>query len=172
MQDLHWNEQTGTILKLSLVDYKSQIEEKFKNKDTSDLGNLIRKYLERQLKSIATEIEAKVVYRNNVINEKRMAPELLDSIQSKLSKTSKKLKDLANIPKIKGMPMLLGNTTSHDNTFQESIEDLEVLWEDVKNLIHYFFCRYCNKFISIKYYDSVNKTIRCSCGKLKYNWEK
>ena len=87
------------------------------------------------------------------------------------SDLSKELKDLANIPRIKGMPMLLGNTTSHDNTFQESIEDLEVLREDVKNLIHLFFCNECNKFISIKYYDSVEKKIRCGCGKLKYDWK-
>ncbi|NCB06559.1 MAG: hypothetical protein EOM73_00175, partial [Bacteroidia bacterium] len=120
MQDLHWNNANGTVLKTPLVDYKSQIEEKFKNRDTNDLGNLIRKYLERQLKIIANEIEAKVSFRFNEINEKRMAPELLDSVQGKL-KVSGELKALADIPKIQAMPMLLGNTTSHDNQFQESI---------------------------------------------------
>lgn len=171
LQDLHWTKETGTVLKIPLVDYKSQIEEKFSSRDTNDLGNLIRKYLERKLKSISYEIEAKVAYRNNEINEKRMAPELLDAVQSKLSKASKELKDLADIPKIKGMPMLLGNTTSHDNEFQESIEDLEVMWEDSKALIHCFFCTDCNKFISIKNYDTVENKIRCGCGKIKYDWK-
>lgn len=172
LQDLHWSKENGTVLKLPLIDYKTQIEEKFKNRDTNDLGNLIRKSLERQLKTIALEIEAKVAFRYNDINEKRMASELLDAVQSKLSKTSKELKVLADIPKTKGMPMLLGNTTSHDNEFQESIEDLEVMWEDVKNLIHHFFCSDCNKFVSIKHYDSVEQKIRCSCGNLKYEWKK
>ena len=172
LQDLHWSKENGTVLKLPLIDYKTQIEEKFKNRDTNDLGNLIRKYLERQLKSIALEIEAKVAFRHNDINEKRMASELLDAVQSKLSKASKELKVLADIPKIKGMPMLLGNTTSHDNEFQESIEDLEVMWEDVRNLIHHFFCSDCNKFVSIKHYDSVEQKIRCNCGNLKYEWKK
>jgi energy-coupling factor transporter ATP-binding protein EcfA2 len=171
LQDLHWTKDNGTVLKIPLVDYKSQIEEKFNNRDTNDLGNLIRKYLERQLKSISYEIEAKVAYRNNEINEKRMAPELLDAVQGKLSKTSKELKDLADIPKIKGMPMLLGNTTSHDNEFQESIEDLQVMWDDTKSLIYCFFCTDCNKFISIKNYDTVENKIRCSCGKIKYEWK-
>jgi DNA repair exonuclease SbcCD ATPase subunit len=171
LQDLHWTKESGAVLKIPLVDYKSQIEEKFINRDTNDLGNLIRKYLERQLKSISYEIEAKVAYRNNEINEKRMAPELLDAVQSMLSKVSKELKDLADIPKIKGMPMLLGNTTSHDNDFQESIEDLEVMWEDTKTLIHCFFCTECNKFISIKNYDTVDYKIRCYCGKIKYDWK-
>lgn len=170
LQDLHWNSTNGTVLKIPSIDYKSQIEEKFKNKDINDLGNLIRKYLERQLKIISNDIEVKVAFRFNEVNEKRMASELLDSVQSKL-KASSVLKKLADIPKIKGMPMLLGNTTSHDNEFQESIEDLEVMWEDVKALIHCFFCSDCNKFISIKYYDSVEKKIRCGCGKLKYDWK-
>ena len=172
LQDLHWSEENGTVLKIPLVDYKFQIEEKFRNRDINDLGNLIRKYLERQLKTIAFEIEAKVAFRFDDRNEKRMAAELLDAVQGKLSKASKELKDLVCIPKIKGMPMLLGNITSHDNEFQESIEDLEVMWEDIKNLIHYFFCTDCNKFISIKHYDSVEKKIRCGCDKLKYEWEK
>jgi hypothetical protein len=100
-----------------------------------------------------------------------MAPELLDSVQSKLNKASKELKDLADIPRIKGMPMLIGNTTSHDNEFQESIEDLEVMWEDTKKLIYCFFCTECNKFISVKYFDSVENMIRCGCGKVKYDWK-
>jgi DNA repair exonuclease SbcCD ATPase subunit len=171
LQDLHWTEDNGTTLKLSLVDYKSQIEEKFKAKDVNDLGNLIRKYLERQLKIIAFEIEAKVAYRGNELNEKRMAPELLDAVQSKLNKASKELKDLADITRIKGMPMFIANTTSHDNEFQESIEDLEVMWDDVKKLIHCFFCTDCNKFISVRYYDSVEKKFRCGCGVLNYEWK-
>lgn len=171
LQDLHWNRANGTVLKTPLIDYKSQIEDKFQNKDTNDLGNLIRKYLERQLKIIANEIESKVAFRFNEINEKRMASELLDSVQGKL-KASPELKTLADIPKIQGITMLLGNTTSHDNEFQESIEDLEVMWDDVKKLINCFFCTDCNKFISVRYYDSVEKKIRCGCGKLNYDWKK
>ena len=36
------------------------------------------------------------------------------------------LKDKANIQELKGMPMFVGNVTSHDNEFTESIEDLAV----------------------------------------------
>ena len=74
--------------------------------------------------------------------------------------------------KSKGMPMLLGNITSHEDEIKESIEDLEVMGGDVKNLIHYFCCSDCNKFISIKQYDTVEKKIRCGCGNLKYEWKK
>lgn len=100
-----------------------------------------------------------------------MAPELLDVVQSKLSKSSSELKKEADIPKIKGIPMFVGNTTSHDNEFQESIEDLDAMWEDIKKLIHCFYCPDCNKFVSVNYYDNVNKKIRCGCAKLKYDWK-
>jgi hypothetical protein len=101
-----------------------------------------------------------------------MAPELLDAVQSKLSKKSKELKEKTDIPKIKGMPMFIGNTTSHDNSFQESIEDLQEIWEDVKDLIQNFYCSDCDKFLSLKLYDNVERKIRCSCGNLKYDWKK
>jgi hypothetical protein len=51
------------------------------------------------MKRVPLEIEAKVPYQNNDINEKKMAPELLDAVQSKLSKKSKELKEKTDIPK-------------------------------------------------------------------------
>lgn len=140
------------------------------DRNTDGLGNDIRIYTEKVMKKVAFELEAKVAYRYNTINEKRMAPELLDAVQSKL-KVSKKLKEVANIPKIKGMPMFVGNTTSHDNDYQVSIEDLDAIWEEVKKMIHSFYCKKCSKFISTKHYDPVRKKIRCGCENLIYDWK-
>ncbi len=129
---------------------------------------------EKVLKEIAINIEANVIFRYNDINEKRMGPELLDSIQNKIASKSTELKAVANIPGIKGMPMFIGNTSSHDNDFQTSIEDFEVMWEDIGKLIKLFYCKDCNKFISIKYLDMVRNRIRCGCKdeKLSYDWKK
>lgn len=172
LNNFKWSKDSGTGIERGITDIKNRIKKKIEDKNTDGLGNDIRVYTERVMKRVALEIEAKVAYRNNDINEKRMAPELLDAVQSKLSKASKELKEKADIPKIKGMPMVIGNTTSHDNSFQVSIEDLEAIWEDVKNLIHNFYCPDCDKFLSLKYYDNVEKKIRCGCGKLKYDWKK
>ena len=68
--------------------------------------------------------------------------------------------------------MFLGNITSHDNSFQESIEDLEAAWEDVNDLIDCFYCSECEKYTSINFYDNVGKKIRCGCGELQYKWKK
>lgn len=171
LNDVTWNMEEGTILRKSTVDYLVQIEDKFKVRDTNGLGNLIRVYLERQLKNIAAEIEAKVAFRFNEVNEKRMASELLDVVQGKISKASPVLKNVANIPKLQAVSMLISNLTSHDNPFQESYEDMQVVWEDIKTFLHNFYCTDCESFISIKNYDTVEKKIRCKCGKLSYEWK-
>jgi hypothetical protein len=126
------------------------------------------------LKEIAINIEANVTFKYNDSNEKRMAPELLDSIQNKIASKSNELKAVADIPRIKGMPMFIGNTASHHNDFQTSIEDFEVMWEDIGKLIKLFYCKNCNKFISTKYLDTVRNRIRCGCKdeKLSYDWKK
>lgn len=172
LNNFKWTKDNGTGIERGIADIKDRIKKKFEDKTTDGLGNDLRVYTERVMKKVALEIEAKVTYRNNDINEKRMAPELLDAVQSKISKASKELKNSADIPKIKGMPMFIGNTTSHDNSFQESIEDLEAIWEDVKNLIHNFYCTDCDKFLSLKFYDNVENKIRCGCGNLKFDWKK
>jgi DNA repair exonuclease SbcCD ATPase subunit len=172
LNNFKWTKEQGTGIEKGLADIKERIKKKLEDKNTDGLGNDIRVYTEKVMKRVALEVEAKVAYRNNDLNEKRMAPELLDAVQSKLSKSSKELKEAADIPKIKGMPMFVGNTTSHDNEFQESIEDLDAMWEDVKKTIHCFYCPDCDKFVSLKFYDMVEKKIRCGCGKLKYDWKK
>lgn len=172
LNNFKWTKDNGTGIERGIADIKDRIKKKIEDKNTDGLGNDIRVYAERVMKRVALEMEAKVAYRNNDINEKRMAPELLDAVQSKLTKASKELKEKANIPKIKGMPMFIGNTTSHDNSFQESIEDLEAIWEDVKGLIHNFYCSDCDKFLSLKFYDNVENKIRCGCGNLKFDWKK
>ena len=148
------------------------IIKKFEDKDKEGLGNDIRVYTEKVMKKIACNIEAQVAFRYNEINEKRMASELLDVVHSRISKKGNGLKDKANIQRLKGMPMFIGNVTSHDNEFTESIKDLTAIWDDVENTIHVFYCDECNKFISIKYYDNVESKIRCGCGKLTYDWKK
>jgi len=170
LHEIGWNKDDGSFLKTAQIDYKSQIEEKIKKRDKDELGNLIRKYLERQLKNIAYNIESKVIFRFNNTNDKRMAPELLDSIQSTLKKHSKEICDKADISSFNGIPSFIANTTSHDNKFQESIEDLEVFWEETGKLIKIFYCNSCNRYISVKNIDKANKKISCGCPNLNYEW--
>ena len=172
IQDFKWSKENGVEIKESITDIKERIVKKFESKNKEGLGNDIRVYTEKVMKEIANNIDAQVAFRYNEINEKRMAPELLDVVHGRISKMGDGLKDKANIQKLKGRPMFIGNVTSHDNEFTESIEDLAAIWDDIQKTIHIFFCDECSKFISIKYFDNVENKIRCGCGKLKYDWKK
>lgn len=172
IQDFKWSKENGVRIEESITDIKERILKKFKDKNKEGLGNDIRVYTEKVMKEIANNIEAQVSFRYNETNEKRMAPELLDAVHSRILKKGNGLKDKANIQKIKGMSMFVANVTSHDNEFTESIEDLASIWEDIENTINVFYCDECKKLISIKYFDNVKSKIRCGCGKLTYDWEK
>jgi hypothetical protein len=172
IQDFKWSKENGIGVEKATADIKERILKKFADKDTDGLGNDIRVYTEKIMKEIAYNIEAQVAFKYNEINEKRMAPELLDAVHSRISKKGNGLKDKANIQRLKGMPMFLENITSHDNEFTGNIEDLAAIWEDIENTIHIFYCDECKKYISIKYFDNVGNKIRCGCGKLTYDWKK
>jgi len=166
-----WSEDNGSCLEQGLVDSKERILKKFKDKNIDGLGNDIRIYTEKVMKEIASNIEAQVAFKYNEINEKRMAPELLDAVHSRISKKGDGLKDKANIPRVKGMPMFIGNIASHDNEFNVSIEDLEVMWGEISNTIQTFCCNDCETFVSVMYFDNVKNKIRCRCGNLTYDWK-
>ena len=172
IQDFKWSKENGVGIEKGTTDIKERILKKFEDRDTDGLGNDIRVYTEKVMKEIAYNIEAQVAFRYNEINEKRMAPELLDAVHGRILKKGNGLKDKANIQKLKGIPIFIGNVTSHDNEFTESIEDLAAIWEDIEKTIHIFYCDKCRKFISIKYFDNVESKIRCQCGKLTYDWKK
>jgi len=172
---LSWTAEKGTTFETPLVDLRTKIEDKFKAKNIDGLGNDIRRYAERQLKQIAYNIEAGLAFRFNDRNEERMMNELLSSVQSRVNKQSPAdLKTKNNIDSILASPILIGNKTSHDNTFKENINDLDVFWEDVKKLIKTFYCSddKCKSFVAMKNFDNVKSKIRCNCGTVNYDWKK
>lgn len=167
-----WSTDNGSGIEEAPGDIKERILEKFKDKNTDGLGNDIRIYTEKVMKEIAYNIEAPVAFRYNEINEKRMAPELLDAVHSRISKKGVALKDKADIPRLKGIPMFMGNIASHDNDFNLDIEDLKLMWEAISETVQTFFCDDCKMYISVKWFDNVKSKIRCSCGNLSYDWKK
>lgn len=175
ISSLSWTAEKGANFETPLVGLRATIEQKIATKNTDGLGNDIRKYGERQLKHIANNIEAKVAFRFDGQNEERMMNELLTSVQGTINKHSPTdLKNKNNIDRILGMPMFIGNKTSHDGKFKENISDLEVFWEDTKQLVKVFYCgdEKCKSFIAMKFYDTAKNQIRCKCGKVCYDWKK
>ncbi|MBJ7531695.1 hypothetical protein [Dehalococcoides mccartyi] len=171
IRNIVWSEEEGTGVEDGILGIKGRILKKFEVKTIDGLGNDIRIYTEKVMKEIASNIEAQVAFKYNEINEKRMAPELFDAVHSRISKKGDGLKQKANIPRLKGIPMLIGNITSHDNDFNVNIEDLKVTWECISETIQAFYCDDCNSCISVKWFDNVKNKIRCSCGNLSYDWK-
>lgn len=174
IKSLSWSAEKGVAFETPLIDLRAKIEEKFKIKNIDGLGNDIRKYGERQLKQIALNIEANLPFKYNDRNEDRMMNELLSSIQNKINKhSSSDLKQINNIDNLLASPLLIGNKTSHDSSFKENIDDLDVFWEDVKKLIKILYCsdEKCKSYISINNLDKVKNQIRCNCGKMSYDWK-
>jgi len=171
MNAVQWSEEKGSHLNETLIDLKTVTEHKIANNDLAGLENLMRKYLEKLLKEICENIEVYVKYRSNGTNEMRMANELLSELKSKINKQSETTKDFINpvINKIISSNFI-GNRGSHDSPFRPSLGDCKAFWQDIVSLEKLFYCENCNKPISKRNYDKVEKKIRCKCGYLKYDW--
>ena len=169
--ELTWSDVNGVEIGKGTLDVQERILEKFRKKEIEGLGNDIRIYTEKVMKEIALNIEAQVAFRYNETNERRMASELLDAVQSRIVKKGDILNKEANIPKLQGMPMFIGNVASHDSDFKESISDLELMWEDIQKTVAAFLCDECKGYISLQFYDNVFNKIRCKCGNLSYDWK-
>jgi len=166
---INWNESKGAHLNETLIDLKRIIEQRLIDSDKTGLGNIIRKYLEGLLKKISEEIEVYVKYRSNETNENRMSNELLSDLKNKVNKQP--CKDIFG-PIIDKMisSVFIGNKNSHDNSFEPTITECRAFWQDVLELEKLFCHSVCNTIISTKYYDNIEKKIRCKCGNLKYDW--
>lgn len=168
---MYWDHDNGASIEEPLTDIKVRVEAKLKASDTSELGNMIRKYLERLLKDVCFNLEVKVRFLFNEHNENRMPNELLSELRGKLKDRKCELKDQAVFERLNSS-LFLGNRTSHDSTFSESIDDLKMFYSDVLELEKLCRCVQCNNLIAKKHYDDVEDTVRCSCGALKYAWKK
>jgi recombinational DNA repair ATPase RecF len=178
IDNIKWDEFQGAYLDgKKPADLKERIEKDLADGSIEDLGNSMRKYLEYILKNICLNLEVKVRFVFNDMNEKRMSDELLNELKSKINKSAEEdLKSQVSIIDRVTSSSILGNLLSHDNPLNHPTRgDLKAFWTDIKDFEQIFNCQdiNCKKpQISIKNYDTVEKKIRCSCGKTRYAWKK
>lgn len=174
IHEIKWTNTKGTHLDERPSDLKELIQAGIASSSIALLGNPIRKYLEHSLKEICVNLDVKVSFRFNDINEKRMPDEMLNELKSKINKSSSELK--VQIPVIERVTnsSILGNLLSHDNPFNPKLGDLTAFWSDVLEFEKLFNCQdtTCTKpKVSLKNYDTVAKKVRCGCDKTKYDWK-
>lgn len=169
IRKLKWDGEQGAVLEEDLAGQKQKIERMLNASQTDGLGNEIRKYLEHFLKDLAVGLGVKMAFLYNDRNEDRMPNELLSDLKSTLKKRKCDVKDHPVIARLMGSTFI-GHKTSHDSSFSVGLPDLKAFYEDVVELESVFVCGCCGKPVAERYYDSVDKLIRCSCGNLKYSW--
>ncbi len=175
VNEIKWTAAKGTHFDESQGDIKTKIEKKLSESEVDGLGNPIRQYLESFLKEICMNLDVKVSFRPNDINEKRMPDELINELKSRIKSKSKDLKE--HYPTIERVAnsSILGNLLSHDNPFNPKIGDLKAFWADIQEMEHIFYCQEdnCRKpAVSFRNIDTVTNEIRCGgCGKTKYDWK-
>lgn len=173
INEIKWSETEGTHLEDKPTDLREIIETNLTKGNVDILGNPIRKYLEHSLKEICANLEVKVSFRFNEVNEKRMSDELLNELKSKINKSSNDLKAQMLIIDSIINSNILGNLLSHDNPFSPKLGDLKAFWADLNEMEKLFYCQdaTCKKPVLVKHYDTVAKRIRCGCGKTNYDWK-
>lgn len=176
VNEIKWTEAKGTHFEESQEDIKSKIEEKLTESEVGGLGNLIRQYLESTLKEICMNLDVKVSFRPNEVNEKRMPDELISELKSRIKSKSNDLQERFPTIERVGSSSTLGNLLSHDNPINPKIGDLKAFWADIQEMEKIFCCQeeVCtNPKVSWRNLDTVGKKIRCGgCGKTKYDWKK
>ncbi|WP_452222060.1 AAA family ATPase [Lacinutrix salivirga] len=175
VNEIKWTESKGTHFEESQGDIKAKIERKISESEVDGLGNPLRQYLEHSLKDICINLDVKVSFRPNEVNEKRMPDELISELKSRIKSKSKDLQ--THYPTIDRIAnsSILGNLLSHDNPFNPKIGDLKAFWADIQEMEKIFYCQEidCTKpKVSWRNLDTVEKKIRCGgCGKTKYDWK-
>ncbi|SOD12228.1 hypothetical protein [Pedobacter xixiisoli] len=172
--EIKWTEAKGTHLDETPSDLKELIELNLANANIAFLGNPIRRYLEHILKTICFNLEVKLSFRYNEVNEKRMPDEMINDLKSKINKASTDLKLKLPILDRLTNSNVFGNLLSHDNPFDPKLGDLKAFWNDILEFEGLFKCHQatCTKpQVSIKNYDTVGKKIRCGCDATKYDWK-
>lgn len=175
VNEIKWTEAKGTHFEEPQGDIKSRIEKKLSESDIDGLGNPIRQYLESSLKEICMNLDVKVSFRPNEVNEKRMPDELINELKSRINSKSNDLQMHSPTIERVANSSILGNLLSHDNPFNPKIGDLKAFWADIIEMEEIFYCQVddCKKpTVSIRNLDTVSKEIRCGgCGKTKYDWK-
>jgi len=168
LKEVQWDETNGTMLRQSPADFREFIEQKRQRKE--DIENDLRKLLEQNLKELCHNLEVKVAFLFNEVNEKRTPGELLSALQGAVNKKCSTLKGHAVFAKLDGSAFL-ANIGSHDNSEQLSAADIELILQDIDELDALFRCSDCNVVTSTKRFAPTTKTVSCKCGKHAIPWK-
>ena len=167
--DVTWSIEDGLQFRESIVGIRERIERKIKA-DDFDVGNDLRKLLEHILKQISFNLEVKMKYLPDGLNERRMIGEMISEFRGKLNREKCDAKDAPILDRLV-TSSLITTKSSHDSPPFQSKGDIQQVMKDIDEFESLFLCPKCKKYISIEYGDKAGKKVKCKCGKKDLDWQ-
>ena len=174
IQETTWNRNDGIQIRVPLINIQSQIEDKINKSDPSGLGNLLGQYTESILKKINYNLEIKMPFRFNETNEKRTLTEFFSNFRAGIKKKSGIINENGDVANRLESAINLLNNSSHDRRYNEDLSDLRTTYKDIEIFKNIFYCRDCEKFVSIKNTqgrEDGKELISCRCCKKKISYK-
>jgi len=166
--DVTWSIEDGIQFRESIVGIRERIERKVKVSDF-DVGNDLRKLLEHILKQISFNLEVKMRFLPDGLNERRMIGEMLSELRGKLNREKCNAKDAPILDRLV-TSSLITTKSSHDSPPFQSKGDIQQVMKDIDEFEDLFFCPNCRKYVSIEFGDKAGKKIKCRCGNKGLDW--
>ncbi len=168
VEQIKWNNETGSYLDEKLITLEEIIKDKIAKSDVDGLGNLIRKYLEKTLKTICENLEVSMKFQRGEKNEKRSVEELIGSLLKRAKEKQMGSKIYTAINNLKTI-QFIGNETSHDNNFSENLADLQPGFQGIQNFKKIFICAKTHEPLLAK--NASNGKISTKSGYLSHPWK-
>ena len=167
--DVTWSIEDGIQFRESIEGIREKIERKVKVNDF-DVGNDLRKLLEHILKQISFNLEVKMRYLPDGLNERRMIGEMISELRGKLNREKCNAKDAPILERL-ATSSLITTKSSHDSPPFQSKGDIQQVMKDIDEFESLFLCPDCRKYVSIEYGDKSGKKVKCKCGNKGLDWQ-
>ncbi len=167
--DVTWSIDDGIQFRDSIVGIREKIERKVKVNEF-DVGNDLRKLLEHVLKQISFNLEVKMKYLPDGLNERRMIGEMLSELRGKLNREKSNIKGAPILDRLVTLSLITAKS-SHDSPPFQSKGDIQQVMKDIDEFEDLFFCPNCRKYVSVELGDKVGKKVKCRCGKKELDWQ-
>jgi hypothetical protein len=167
--DVSWSIDGGIQFRQSVVGIRERIERKVKGGDF-EVGNDLRKLLEHILKQISFNLEVKMKFLPDGLNERRMIGEMLSELRGKLNREKCNAQGAPILNRL-ATSSLITTRTSHDSPPIQSQGDIQQVMKDIDEFENLFLCPGCSKYVSIEWGDKAGKKVKCKCGKKELDWQ-
>jgi len=170
METMPWTREEGVCVQDSPKTMQEEIGRCLEQNDVDGAANKTRHLYEEELADLCAAIRPRVEYLRGRSNERRGAPELLESIRSHMNtnKTVRERRDKQLFDDTKASTMVT-NVGSHSQRLEAgglSPGDITLAIKDIDSFLAMFKCPKCGRRVRRSSMDRSQKLALCECGAL------